>query len=87
MSNIDMARHGEAASVFDGHINPGLSKLDKDQANATAKELDAKGSMQVVTSSGETADNLVAGNNEGPSGQYARSSPSKILHFPLKVRS
>ena len=82
-----MARHGEAASVFDGHINPGLSKLDKDQANAKAKELDAKGSMQVVTSSGETADNLVAGNNEGPSGQYARSSPSKILRFPLKVRS
>jgi broad specificity phosphatase PhoE len=51
MPNIDMARHGEAASVFEGHINPGLSKLDKDQANATAKELDAKGSMQVVTSS------------------------------------
>ena len=50
MSNIYMVRHGEAASVFDGHINPGLSKLDKDQANATAKELDAKGSMQVVTS-------------------------------------
>ena len=45
-----MARHGEAASVFDGHINPGLSKLDEDQANATAKELDAKGSMQIVTS-------------------------------------
>ena len=87
MPNIDMARHGEAASVFEGHINPGLSKLDKDQAIATAKELDAKGSMQVVTSSGETADNLVAGNNEGPSGQYARSSPSKILRFPLKVRS
>ena len=51
MSNIYMVRHGEAAAGFDRHIDPGLSKLGKDQASATAKELDAMGPMQIVTSS------------------------------------
>jgi phosphohistidine phosphatase SixA len=51
MSNIYMVRHGEAAAGFDPHIDPGLSKLGKDQASATAKELDAMGPMQIVTSS------------------------------------
>jgi broad specificity phosphatase PhoE len=50
MPNINIVRHGEAAAGFDGHIDPGLSKLGRDQANATAKELDAMGPMQIVTS-------------------------------------
>ena len=50
MPNINSVRHGEAAAGFDRHIDPGLSKLGKDQASATAKELDAMGPMQIVTS-------------------------------------
>ena len=51
MSNVYMVRHGEAAAGFDRHVDPGLSKLGKDQASATAKELDAMGPMQIITSS------------------------------------
>ena len=51
MPSIYMVRQGEAAAGFDGQINPGLSKRGMEQENAAAKELDAMGPMQIVTSS------------------------------------
>ncbi|MFP6853687.1 MAG: hypothetical protein VB939_10800 [Pseudomonadales bacterium] len=39
MSNIYMVRHGEAAAGFDRHVDPGLSKLGKDQPTRRQKNL------------------------------------------------
>ena len=45
-----MVRHGKAAAGFDGHIDPGLDALGREQAEATAAALAPLGPLPVHSS-------------------------------------
>ncbi len=45
-----MVRHGKAAAGFDGHIDPGLDALGREQAEATAAALAPRGPLPVHSS-------------------------------------
>jgi broad specificity phosphatase PhoE len=47
---LHLVRHGEAASGFDGHHDPGLSDLGREQAEAVAASLAPIGPLALVTS-------------------------------------
>lgn len=50
MIKIYMVRHGEAASGFEGHINPGLNAAGQAQATAAADDLASLGPMPIFSS-------------------------------------
>ncbi len=50
MAKIYMVRHGQASAGWDGDIDPGLSPLGREQAEAAARSLAPLGPIQVLTS-------------------------------------
>jgi len=50
MTTIYFVRHGKAAAGFDGHIDPGLNDLGREQAEATAKKLSKMSPMPIYSS-------------------------------------
>lgn len=50
MAKIYMVRHGEASAGFDGHVDPGLSDLGRQQAQACANDLQAVGPLTIYSS-------------------------------------
>jgi broad specificity phosphatase PhoE len=62
MTKIYIVRHGQASAGWEGDVDPGLSRLGKEQAEAAAKSLAPLGPIQVLTSplarAGETAQTL-----------------------------
>ena len=50
MATIYMVRHGKAAAGFDSHLDPGLDKLGRRQAIATAEALAPLGPLPVFSS-------------------------------------
>jgi len=50
MTGIFLVRHGEAAASWGDHPDPGLSELGKAQAEAVARDLQALGARQALTS-------------------------------------
>ena len=50
MAIVYMVRHGKAAAGFDGHVDPGLDALGRQQAEATAEALAPLGPLPVYSS-------------------------------------
>jgi broad specificity phosphatase PhoE len=50
MAKIYMVRHGKAASSIDGHLDPGLDELGREQAQTTAAELTGLGPLAIYSS-------------------------------------
>lgn len=50
MATIYIVRHGKAAAGFDGHPDPSLDDLGRQQADATARELAPLGPLPILSS-------------------------------------
>jgi broad specificity phosphatase PhoE len=50
MSRVYLVRHGRAAADWGSHVDPGLDKVGRAQAEAMAKKLDTNGPLPLVAS-------------------------------------